>query len=141
VQHGRMRNRRTCHLEADPRQSTQRFVQIQDLFRYCRRIPNQERSRLSTQCIVLPTRHRRPAAFFADLGEHPLVSGVVVVGCLLRRLTWKAQRVDSDLQLLSRMARPPSCFAIQVDQRTEPVRLAANDCDHQGEAQHTGANE
>src|SRR6266446_10833252 len=48
--------------------------------------------------------------------------------------------MNANLELVWRVSRAQSRFAVAVDQRPKTVRLAADDRDHQWEPEHAGAN-
>ena len=52
-----------------------------------------------------------------------------------------AQGVDADFEGLGSVAGAFACFAIEVDERTEAMGFAADDGDHEGQAEDSGANE
>src|SRR6266404_2575636 len=49
--------------------------------------------------------------------------------------------MDAHLKLIERMAGAQTGLAVTIDQRTEPMRLAADDRDHQRQTERAGANE
>ncbi len=77
----------------------------------------------------------------ADLGEGFGVAGEEVVGGLLVGVGDVAEGVDADLESLGSVAGALACFAVDVDEGTEAMRLAADDGDHEGKAEHAGADE
>src|SRR5436190_6766398 len=48
--------------------------------------------------------------------------------------------MDTHLELIRRMAGAQTGLAVTVDQRPKPVRLAADDRDHQRQSERAGAN-
>src|SRR5208282_1436454 len=60
---------------------------------------------------------------------------------LLRCFGDVTQGVNADLELVGRMPCAPAKFPIDVNERTEPPRLAADDGDHQRQSEHSGAGE
>src|SRR5436190_3327181 len=48
--------------------------------------------------------------------------------------------MDAHLERIRRMAGAQTGLAVTIDQRPEPVRLAADDCDHQRQPERAGAN-
>ena len=52
-----------------------------------------------------------------------------------------AERMDADLQTIERMSVSLTGFAIQIDQRPEAPRFAADDRDHQGQSEGAGPGE
>ena len=49
--------------------------------------------------------------------------------------------MDANLELIRRVSRAQTRFAITVDQWSKTVRLAADDRDHQGQPERAGANQ
>src|SRR5207248_8851847 len=106
-------------------------MEAQDFFGDCFRIAHDERPGRSEQGVVLCTGDWRPAAFLADLRKASRITGKEFIGRLLRAISDVAQRVDTHLELVWRMAGTPTGPAVAVDQRPKTVRLAPNDRDHQ----------
>lgn len=102
----------------------------QPLLRDCR----PQRAVLTKHSIEMCTRDRRPAAFFANLSERFGVAREKIINRLLSRINDVAQRMNADFELVGCMSRAPSIFPIDVNERTEPPRLATNDSDHQRKA-------
>src|SRR6266705_1038055 len=48
--------------------------------------------------------------------------------------------MNANLELIWRVSRAQSCFAVAIDQWPEAVRFPADDRNHQWEPEHAGAN-
>ena len=90
------------------------------------------------QRVEVAARDGRPTALAADLGEGARVAREKLVGGLLVGLGNVAEHVQTDVKFFGRVAGLRAGLAIQVDQRTEPVRLSADDRDHERQAEFAG---
>src|SRR5580704_515073 len=136
-----MWQRRNAHLKRDARDTAERFVHAQHFFgdRFC--IADEESASRPARGVELRARRARPAAFFADLGESVRVTGIEIIGGLLGRVGKKSDRVQPNDEFLRRVAGACSGFAIEIDQRPEAMRLAADDRDHEWQAEQSRADE
>ena len=130
-----------AHLEADAGDAAQRLVHAEKFFGYSLGVAYHERSGGAAEGFELAARDGGPATLLADLGEGFGVAGEKVVGGLLVGVGDVAEGVDADFESLRGVASALACFAVEVDEGAEAVRLAADDGDHEGEAEHAGADE
>src|SRR5688572_7079489 len=96
---------------------------------------------LAAHGVKLSTRDRRPPAFLADAGNSFGVTGIEIINRLLRRFGDVTQGMNADFELVRGMSCTPAIFSVDVNERTEPPRLAANDGDHQRQSERPGASE
>src|ERR1700733_2651030 len=136
-----MRQRRNSHLKREARDTAERFVHVEHFFgdRFC--IADEESAGWPARGVELRARRARPAAFFADLGERVCVTGIEIIGGLLGRVGKKSDRVQPNDKFLRRVSGACSSFAIEIDQRAEAMRLAADDRDHERQAEQSRAYE
>jgi hypothetical protein len=129
------------HLEGDTGDSAERLVDAEELGGYVFGVADEERSGGAAEGVVLAACGWRPAALFADLGEGMGVAVVEIVGGLLGGVAEEADGVNADFELVGGVAGAGSGFAVEVNEGTEAVGLAADDGDHEGQAEHAGADE
>ena len=79
-------------------QATESFVFAQDLFRNLLRVADEVGSGWAASGLELGSCGGRPAAFFADVGEHALVSGEEFIGGLLAGRAGVAELMQANLQ-------------------------------------------
>ena len=130
-----------AHLEADARDAAEGFIHLDDFGGHGLGVADHERAGWSAEGFELAPSDWRPAAFAADLGEGFGVAREEVVGGLLVGVGDVAEGVDADLEGLGSMACTLACFAVDVDEGAEAMRLAADDGDHERKAEHAGAGE
>ncbi len=104
-------------------------------------VADEERAGGAAEGVVLAACGGGPAALFADLGEGVRVAGEEVVGGLLGGVAEEADGVEADFEFVGGVAGAGSGFAVEVDEGAEAVGLAADDGDHEGQAEHAGADE
>src|SRR5205823_2276273 len=103
---------------------------MQDLFRHSLRISDNERSGRSQQGVEVCTGYWRPAAFLPDLRKTSRITGKEFV-CRFRCAVGDiAQRMNADLELIWRVSRAQTRFAVAIDQWPKTVRFPADDGDH-----------
>src|ERR1700756_1231147 len=135
----RVRQRSDAHLKAKSFDSSECFTDREDLVGHCSRIADEQRTFRIEKPFELTTRNRRPATFFANLGEGPGVTWEKFVRCLLIAIRNIAQRVNSDLQLVHRVTGATARLAVKINQGAKPARFTANDGHHQRKADCSGA--
>src|SRR6185503_164623 len=81
------------------------------------------------------------ATLLADVRDSTRVAREELVGGFLRGLCDVPERMDADLQPIGRMSVSLTGFSIQIDQGPEAPRFAADDRDHQRQAEGAGAGE
>src|SRR6202034_1171199 len=91
--------------------------------------------------IELSATHRRPAALAPDAVHHLRVGPEELVGRALGGVSYVHVRVDADRQLRGLHLSSPGRLAIKLYQRREASGGAADDGDHQGQAEHPGAGD
>ena len=102
-----MGKRSGAHLHIDAGNSTERPIDIENLFGHGFRITNQKGSRWSQHGIEMRARRGRPSSFLADGCEHPRITRIEVIRGLLRRFRKIAQGVNPDFQTDDRPDVPP----------------------------------
>src|ERR1700730_19373966 len=134
-----MRQSRDAHLECDARKLTKNLVNVEHFpcNSFC--IPDQQCARWSAQGIELSPRRWWPASFLADLCEGVGVPPAEIVRSFFACIAPKTNGVQSNQELLFRMAGPSACFTIQINERSESLRFTPNDRDHQGKSECTRA--
>ena len=105
------------------------------------RVPDEERAPGPELRIEVTARHRGPSPFLADIAHDLRPAGEVYVGGFLRRLGHETRRMHADDQSLWRVPRTPARLAVEIDERPEAPRFAADDRHHQGQSERTGAGE
>src|SRR5688572_24631166 len=113
----------------------------QNLFGDVVRLADQERAFRSELCVEVFPRHAPPAPLLGDTFYRLGVAEKESVGRLFPRRGDVPQRVHADLERLAGMAEPLRRFIIEVDQRSKPPCLAADDRHHEGKAKGAGARE
>ena len=111
------------------------------LFRHFFRVAHQQCTIPASHGIEMSAGDGRPAAFLADAGKGFGVTWKEIVNRLLRCFGNVTEGVHANLEFFGRMSRAPAKFPIDVNERTEPPGLAADDGDHQGQSQRPGARE
>src|SRR2546430_1966272 len=76
-----------------------------------------------------------------DVAHGPGKAGKVTLRGLLARLRPVAGRMQAHLQAMRGVSGSLSRLAVEIDQRPEAARLAADDGDHQGKSEGTGTGE
>jgi hypothetical protein len=127
-----VRQRRRIHLKREPGDPAQRFTVSKDLLGDFLRITNQQRAVRPSLGIEPRAGHGRPATLLADVGDSTGLAREELVGGFLRGLCDVPERMDAHLQAIGRMSVSLTGFSIQIDQRAEAPRFAADDRDHQG---------
>jgi len=130
-----------AHLKADAGDAAEGFVHLEELGGYGFGIANHEGSGGAAEGFELAAGDWGPAAFFADFGEGFGVAGEEVVRGLLVGVGNIAEGVDADFEFFGGVAGALAGFAVEVDEGTEAVGLAADDGDHEGKAEDAGADE
>src|ERR1700693_2639087 len=113
----------------------------QDLLYYLVGAANQQRATWTSLSVETSTSCGRPSSLLPDVGERTSVARKEIIGRLLRCLCDIAERVHADLESIGRVTRTLASLPVEVDERTEAVRLPAYDCDHQGKSERAGTNE
>ncbi len=129
------------HLEVEAGDAAEGFVDVEDLVGHLVRFAYDEGSGRTAEGVELGARGWRPAALFADLGEGLGVAGEEVVGGFGGGVGDVAEHVEADLEGLRGVAGAGTGLAIEIDEGTEAVGLAADDGDHEGQAEDAGAGE
>ena len=130
-----------AHLEADAGDAAEVFVHLEELGRYGFGVADEKCTLRTAEGFELVACDRGPAALFTDFREGVGVAGEEIVGGLLVGVGDIAEGVDADFELLGGVAGALAGFAVEVDEGTEAVRLAADDGDHKRKAECAGANE
>jgi hypothetical protein len=129
-----------AHLEADAGDAAESFVHLKKLGGYGFRIADKERAGGATQGFELVASDRRPAAFLTDPGERFCVAREEVVGGLLVSVGNVAEGVDADFELLGGVTGTLTGYTVEVNKRAEAMRFAANDSDHERQAESSGTD-
>ena len=129
------------HLEGDAGDSAEGVVEAEEFCGDGFRVSDEECAGGATDGVVLGARGGGPAAFFADPGEGVGVTGVEVVCGLLGGVAEEADGVDADIEFLRGVTGAGSGFAVEIDEWAEAVGFAADDGDHEGQAEIAGAGE
>ena len=129
------------HLEGEAGDAAEGFVDVEEFGGYGFGVADDEGSGGAAEGVELAAGGWGPAALFADLGEGLGVAGEEVVGGLLVGVGEEADGVDADFEFFGGVAGAGAGFAVEVDEGTEAVGLAADDGDHEGQAEHAGADE
>lgn len=111
----------------------------QDLVDHLLRAPGHQVAAQVKPGIELGARQRRPAALAPDPAHHGGVRREEGVGGGFRIVGDEAVRIDADLQGIGSVPGAPAGLAIEIDQRRESLRLAANDGERQRQAEGAGA--
>jgi len=130
-----------AHLEADAGDAAESFVHLEELGGYGFGVADHECSAGAAEGFELAAGDGRPAALFAYLGEGVGIAGEEVVCGLLVGVGDVAEGVDADFELLGCVAGALAGFAVEVDEGAEAVGLAADDGDHERQAECAGADE
>jgi hypothetical protein len=129
-----------AHLEADAGDAAQVFVHLEELVGYGFGVADEECAPGAAEGFELAAGDWRPAALFADFGEGFGVAGEEVVGGLLVGVGYVAQGVDADFESFGGVAGALAGFAVEVDEGAEAVGFAADDRDHERQAEYAGAD-
>ena len=130
-----------AHLEADAGDAAEGFVHLEELGGYGFGVADHERAGGAAERFELAAGDGRPAALFADFGEGFGVAGEEVVCGLLVGVGDVAESVDADFELLGGVAGAFAGFAVEVDEGAKAVGLAADDGDHERQAECASADE
>jgi len=130
-----------AHLEADAGDAAQGFVHLEELGGYGLGVADEERAGGAAESFELAASDGRPAALLADLGEGVGVAGEEVVCGLFVGVGDVAEGVDADFEFLGGVTGAFAGFAVEVDEGTEAVGLAADDGDHERKSEDAGAYE
>ena len=129
------------HLEAEAVDAAEGFAHAQHLFGDGGGVADQQGAGGLAERFELAAGDGGPAALAADLGEGFGVAGEEIVGGLAVGFGDVAEGVDADLEVFRGMSGAAARLAVEVDERAEAVRLAADDRDHEREAERAGAGE
>ena len=136
-----MRGLGHIHLKGNSRDAAQCFAVAQNFLHDFFGVAHQQRAVLAAHGVELSARNRWPAAFLANAGNGFDVTRIKIINRPLRRFGDVAQGMNAHFELGGRMSRAPAIFAIDVNERAESPRLAADDRDHQRQSQRPGAGE
>ncbi len=136
-----VRQRGQVDLKRQSRDAAQHLVMVTNFVDHLVRTAEDHGPRRSALGIELGAADRTPPPLFADPGHALQVAGRKLVNGLLERRRDVAERMHADLQLIGRVASPSSGLAVEVDQGSESTRIAADDRDHQRQAQRTSTGE
>src|SRR4030081_1875452 len=107
-----------------------------DLFCDFVRVADQQCPLRASLSIEIRASDGTPATFFPYISKRTGVAGKEIISGLLRRRCDVAERVHADFEPVGRVSRTSARFPIEIDERTEAVRMPTNDGDHQGKAEH-----
>src|SRR5438270_9884346 len=130
-----------AHLGADAGDAAEGFVHLEELGGYGFGVADHERAGGAAERFDLAAGDGRPAALFADLGEGVGVAWEEVVCGLLVGVGDVAEGVNADFESLGGVAGAFAGFSVEVDEGSEAVGLAADDGDHERQAEDAGAYE
>ena len=78
-----MRQRARAHLNRDPVNASEHFIVVEDFFCSLFCVTDNKRPFRTTEDVEVGSSDRRPSAFLADLAEHPLIAGEVIIAGFL----------------------------------------------------------
>src|ERR1700733_1474126 len=140
AQHFLVRKRGYAHLECDARDAAESFVYVKDFFRDRSSVTYQQRSSGPALCVELRAGGGRPAAFLADFGKSVCVTWKESIRGFVCGVREKADGMKTDSEAVGGMAGASPGFAVEVNERAETYRLAADDGDHERKSEHSRAN-
>ncbi|CDN44391.1 hypothetical protein BN871_EU_00060 [Paenibacillus sp. P22] len=139
LQHFAMRHRADVNMQEEAVEA-EVLAQQHDLLRNELGVADIQRAPQSAGLVVGGAVVAGPAAFFADGAHLRLVMREESIGGSLRRIADEAVRVRGDPQLREIMAGLGGGAAIEINQRGESFRHAADDRENDGQAEHACAN-
>lgn len=133
--------RERAHLEREAVDTAERLAVMEKLLRHLVRLADEESTFRSDLRVVLRARHREPSTFARNGLDRARPAWIELIGSLSRRGGHVPGRVHTDHKLFGTEAGTLPGFAIQIDERPEPARLASDDSDHQRKAERPGTDE
>jgi hypothetical protein len=102
-----------------------------DLRSDCRGIADEERALWAGHFVELRAGRLRPAALRRVFTDHLRPAGEEDIACVVIAVRREAHGMNGHLQRGGIVAGARSRSPIEVNERTEPLEGAADDCDHQ----------
>lgn len=130
-----------AHLKVEAGDAAEDLVVVEDLVDHGCGVADYEGTGIAADDLELAAGDRGPATLLADLGEGSGVAGEEVVSGLFVGVGDVAEGVDADGEFFRGMAGAAAGFAVEVDEGAEAVGFAADNGDHEGEAEGSGAGE
>src|SRR5258707_3513360 len=112
-----------------------------DLLRDLVGITDQERTVRAALRVERSPCARRPPALLPDIGAGPRIAGKELIGGLLRRRGYIAERVYTNLEAIGWMPGTRTRLTVKIDEGTETSRLSSDDGDHQRQPEDAGPGE
>src|SRR5260221_247050 len=104
-------------------------------------ITDQERTVRASLRVERSQCDRRPSALLPDIGDGPRIAGKELIGGLLRRRGYIAERGSTNLEAIGWMPRTRTRLTGKLDEGTETSRLSSDDGDHPRQAEDAGPGE
>ncbi|EGE58611.1 hypothetical protein RHECNPAF_2940051 [Rhizobium etli CNPAF512] len=139
--HGFGFERRRAHLERHSGNTPQRRARFPCLGDDGLRTADQKGAARAAHRLELGARRRQPAPFPAGLRHHLLPARKEGIPRSVIRIADEAHCVHTDLLFCRRMAGCRPGVSIEIDERPETFEMAADDGDHQRQAECAGAGE
>ena len=136
-----MRQCGDAHLERDARDPAEDVVHVEYLLRNRFGVPDQQRACRSAHGVEMCPRSWGPSALLTDLCKRMCIPGIKIVGSLLGGISQKADRVKTHDEFIGGVTGAAARLSIEINKRAESFGFTANDRDHQGKPEHSGANE
>ena len=92
---------------------------MEDLLHSFLCIADDESSIRAAEGLEVGAANRGPSALLADLSEHPLVAGKVIITRFLGRGGKGAERMDADLERFRAVARGLARLPVEINERPE----------------------
>src|SRR5258708_1410682 len=141
VQHFLVWKRRDTHLECDAGDAAENFIHIKDLLRDRFSVADQQRAGRSALGVELSAGGGWPAAFLANFGKCVRKAWIENFRGFVSAVCEKANGMKTYSKSLGGMTGTAPSLAVEVYERAEAFRFAADYGHHQWKSEHACTNE